>query len=291
MPTPYVASSPAAAWIAADDIDQDERLTATGPKGDPTIASKFPAGGEGPFGLTLDDVCQMATDLLFWRTAAHFLGTKTTTVRPHRLIERRRGLPFPVGWGYAYSGAYGQFSRWFPEGWPDSEYTQTVTLDGPNTDVTEVQLWDPSNGVEGIMPSTDYKLRGRDLWRLADPVTNSPLAWPSRQRLDLPLGEPYTWAITYSWGARPDWGGIMACRELAIEIAISIGGGRSRIPGRVISLQQHGTNVQLENSSYLRDGMLGLPMVDQWVDTINPVGLRRRPTVLSPQRIVPSVES
>lgn len=274
----YVASSPAAAWITADSISADPRVS--------KILEQF--GRSGPFGLSLDDVCQMATDLLFYRTAQHYLGHQDRTIRPHRLIPLRRGMPQPVGWGYAYSGAYGQFSRWFPEGWPDDFYLQFVTLDGPNTVVEEVQLYDPSHGIEGVVPPEDYSLRGRDLWRMADPVTNSPMAWPGRQRLDVPLGQPYTWSVRYTYGALPDWGGIQACRELAIEIALAIGGGKSRIPQRVTQLSHTGTTVQLEQSASLKEGFLGLPLVDQWVDTINPVALRRRPTVLSPQRIVPS---
>lgn len=277
MPTAYVAQSPAAAWIKGDDVSGDDRLTA--------YLDKFGVGGV--FGLALDDVAQMATDILFYLTGQRFLGTIDRVVRPHRLLRERRGLAAPIGWGYAYSGAYGQFSRWFPEGWPDAQRTQFVTLDGPNTVVHTVTIFDPAQGISGVMPTADWTLRGRDLWRMADPG-GAPLPWPANQRLDLPLGEPYTWSVDYSFGQPPDWAGIMAVRDFTVELAASIASGKSRIPGRVTSITQHGTTVALENSAYMQDGLTGLPLVDQWIVSVNPHRLRRRPAILTPQSVVPS---
>lgn len=285
----FVAESPCAPWITGDDV------AGPGAGGGPTPASsgQDPRLAEVvlPDGLTFNNVAQMATDLLYHRTGERWGGTRSAVIRPTRLTEScHLGGPLwgAAGWGLADSSTFGWFSRWFPEGWGCGYYSASLWLDGPHTNVTAVEVHNPPDADGDLTSPGDWQLFGRRLVRMADPLTNTPRAWPCCQRLDLALGQPGTWAVSYSYGQPPPWGGVAAVRDLAVELAVAIGSTKqSRLPQRVTQVARQGVTVQVANATYLKDGYLGLPLVDAWVDSVNPAKLRRRPRVYTPDDVIP----
>ena len=186
------------------------------------------------------------------------------------------GLFGAAGWGWGYAGCSstcgcGTLSRALLPGYPVTEIIEVVI------------------GGEVIDPS-GYRLdEYQFLTRLADDNGN-PRFWPACQRLDLEPGEPGTWTVTYLSGVAPPPLGVDAAKELACEIyrACASGGalGACALPSGVTKITRQG--VVIERAPFVTwafvDGKWasGMSLVDLFLQTYNPGGLRRRSAVWSP---------
>lgn len=231
-----------------------------------------------PAGIFLDACCQAATGLLFEMGGHRFPGVQQDTIRPHKL-HHACGCTFGAAlsnWGQAG----GWFNRSFPEGWACAcSGGRSIQLPGgPVVSVDQVIVdGTPLNPAGWLL--TDH----RRLWRTTDPVTGALYSWPCCQLLEYPLTQPGTWAVTYTHGQQPPSLAVLAARELAIEWALTLASGDTRLPPRVTRVDRDGVQIDISSlSQFLKDGRTGFTFCDAFLEAYNPFRLRRRPTILSP---------
>jgi hypothetical protein len=143
-----------------------------------------------------------------------------------------------------------------------------------------------------LTPGTDYVLyNGRRLVRQASNV--APLSegavWPCCQRLDLPDTMQGTWSLTYAWGKPVPDAGVLAAKELAVELAKAVANPTDptiRLPQRVTSIASQGVSAVVQDPlTFIERGLTGIPVVDLFIMAYNPYGVRRRARVISPDSI------
>jgi hypothetical protein len=123
-----------------------------------------------------------------------------------------------------------------------------------------------------------YLVRMRDT---ADPDVQ--INWPGCQILDLPDTEAGTWAVTYTYGADPPESGILAAKELAAEIINSWGASGCRLPSGTTKVVRNAVTIDRQRlQGWIGKGGTGMFLVDAFLGSVNPRGLRRRPAVWSP---------
>lgn len=150
-----------------------------------------------------------------------------------------------------------------------------VWLPGPVASVQSVK-------VDGVTVSpAAYRVDDRT-WL----VRQDGSAWPRTQDLNVPAGDPGTFTVTYTRGNGVPVGGQIAAGALAFEYAQGCVGAACRLPGNVQSISRQGVDIQLLPDT--DDGQLtGVPEADQWIRSVNPSRLRRRPRVVSADLHVP----
>ncbi len=273
----YVEGSPAAgpcvAWV---DVDQVAACCTTDVGSDTSV---------------LEDAALAASSLLFELSGRQWSGGCSQTVRPCAdgcgcwgwlTSPASPGVPqIPayswggwggLGWGWGLDNGNdtcgcGCLSRALLSGYPVTAIDSVVI--GPDT-------LDPS----------EYRLDSwRWLTRMADADGNAQF-WPSCQRLDLPLGEPGTWGVTYQFGVAPPILGEMAAAHLACELFKACGGQDCTLPVGATVVTRQG--ITIERAPFLSWALssgqwnTGIATVDAFLSAYNPAGLRRAPTVWSP---------
>jgi hypothetical protein len=227
----------------------------------------------------------MATETLWALTGMRF-GTCEITLRPCRRDCQTGG-----------------FYDDFGPPWTSSYYPQPALIGGlwfnltcgscPGdcscTRVSEVVLPAPVNTVVEVlidgtpMVSGAYRL---DNHRLL--VRTDGGEWPRCNDLSLDDTEVGTWSVRATYGeALPD-GAALAMGQLACEIAKAAAGGDCKLPAGLQQLVRQGVTISYPDVGELfRQGRTGLYLVDMFVNTWNPYGLRQRSRVYSVDR--PSV--
>lgn len=113
----------------------------------------------------------------------------------------------------------------------------------------------------------------------------------SGSRLTRPAGAAWTGVVTvtYQWGISlaegTEWYGLagLALGEVANEIFSLLCGGACKLPSRAVSVTRQGVTVQLSDpTTFVGQGLLGLPLADQLILTANPGRMRSRSAVYSP---------
>jgi hypothetical protein len=106
--------------------------------------------------------------------------------------------------------------------------------------------------------------------------------WPCCQDLTLAEDQPDTFAVDFVWGRTPPVGGQMAAAQLGGEIALDLAGADTcSLADGVTSLTRQG--VTLEAVVPSTDLVDQLPeLARAWVRSVNPLSLRRRPSVWWP---------
>lgn len=179
-----------------------------------------------------------------------------------------------TGWGWGWDGCGSAFGC--------GALSRAKLTGYPVTEVTEVK-------VDGdVIDPTGYRLdEWKYLTRLADPVSLAPRFWPACQRLDLDDDQPGTWSVSYLAGVAPPALGVSAAAQLACQIYLAcIGGASCDLPSGVTKIERQG--ITIERAPFLAWGLkngswaTGLSLVDLFLSTYNPAGLRRRSAVWSP---------
>jgi hypothetical protein len=112
--------------------------------------------------------------------------------------------------------------------------------------------------------------------------------WPSCNDLSKDDNETGTWSITARFGEPLPDGAELAMGQLACEIAKAAAGGDCKLPAGIQQLVRQGVTISYPDVGELfRQGRTGLYLVDMFVATWNPSGLRQRSRVYSVDR--PSV--
>ena len=200
---------------------------------------------ELPPDVTADDCAMSATEYLYKRTGRRF-RTFAFTIRPNALNMCGCSIT---------------------ECWSSTE----LDLDGPVAPESLVVV------VDGVtLPSTAYTLYDRHLL-----VREDGSYWPTCQHLSVPDGPEGSFSISGTRGELPGMDGILACRELAIHVALALSGKPSKIPARATGVQRRGLSLNLLRGL----NSTGIPLVDDYVRSTNPNNLMGRGSVMSPDTI------
>lgn len=154
--------------------------------------------------------------------------------------------------------------------------TQALRLPGPIASVGEVQI----DGT--VLDPAAYRVdNGRFLVRQDGDL------WPTCQDMNLVLGQPDTWGVTYTKGYAVPKGGQVAAGLLANELAKAACNDKTcGLPRRVQSITRQGVTVAvLDAFDDIDEGHTGIWLIDSWVASV--VRRPRRMRVLSPDRRPP----
>ncbi|MHC9292056.1 hypothetical protein ACRCUN_06285 [Mycobacterium sp. LTG2003] len=202
---------------------------------------------------------------VLWALSGRQFGTCETTVRPCPSYSQGFGYgPFVLTldaghWVNWPCGCIGSCSVSGP---------RVVHLPGPVDAIVAVTI----NGA--ALDASSYQLEGNALYRKGGG------SWP-RQDLGRPLGEPGTWAVTYTLGYPVPPGVDKLTGQLAREfIAACDDDGECRLPRTLVATQRRGVSHQFDPSKILTAGKTGLTEVDLWLSAVNPHKLQQNAEVL-----------
>ncbi len=145
----------------------------------------------------------------------------------------------------------------------------------PNTPIQRIDRV-RVDGVE-LHPSNYVLLGGTRLARIAG-------CWPvSMDNVPGRVEVTYTAGISLHPGSTYYGMAAAAMGEVLREyMSAFTGGGACKLPSRFVSVARQGvTTTALDPSMFLDLGLTGLPLTDNFIRTVNPNGLRRRPRVLA----------
>jgi hypothetical protein len=228
----------------------------------------------------LEDACVVASDVLYELTGRRWSGRCHDKIRPTAQWRASSGGPtwWASGSGLGSRGSLGFCScnRGRETG---CARIPEIKLPGAPVDPNSIVV--TINGVD----FTDFALHdGRYL------VRTDGDGWPCCQDLTLEATEDHTFQIEYDHGANPPPGGAVASRMYAYQLALSmdpaaVNAGKCLLPKRVTSITRLNTTVTvLDPMTLIKDGLVGLALVDQWVASTRIGAQRRRATVLIPGR-------
>lgn len=234
-----------------------------------------------------------AQELLFEISGRQFNGICEQTVRPcwsgcgcgWQVLSRGYVVWNPnLAWG----------GPWFG-GWTCDDNScgcaplSKVPLAGYVQEIVEVKIAD-----EVVDPATYRVDRHRWLVRTrldADDFNNA--AWPGCQDLDLPLDEPGTWSVTYTYGRDVPEAGRAAAVQLACEIYKACAGQECALPAGTQRVTRLGVTIEKvpftqwgwttgKRAGQIKGWNTGLAAVDMFLNAYNPGGLPRVPVIWSP---------
>lgn len=218
----------------------------------------------------------MATDFLWAATGMRF-GLCNVTLRPCR---RECYNPFPDDWRmWPYTGTFPQASlisgQWFNlvcGGCPGTCSCSSVSefvLPSPVHQIIEIKI-DGTPLVSGA-----YRL---DNNRIV--VRTDGGEWPLCNDLSVGDDEPGAWTVTATFGEVIPEGAALAMGQLVCEIIRGALGGDCKLPAGVTQLIRQGVTIQYPDIGELfRQGRTGLYLVDMFISTWNPYGLRQKSRV------------
>lgn len=252
--------------------------------------------GASPDDPIVETAAVAATQILWEKSARQFSGVcGPVTVRPQNPDGCNHWggdfvyggytwvwLDSMAGWGWSgeNGGPYGC-------GW-----LSRVKLNGyPIRDIHEVKIYGAVLPLTYTSGAPTYRLdQWRYLTRMNDPDRPQLVqAWPQCQNLGLDDDQPSTFSITYSYGVEPPSLGILAAEQLACQLSLALSGKPCQLPAGVTRVTKQG--VQVDRGVFASWGYdpkkgwtTGLALVDAFLGTYNPSGLRRRPAVIGDGR-------
>lgn len=271
------ASSPTGTFVVTGDAISTEWSVAGGPC-EPWITSGSVAeccGVADPDVLRLEQAAHAATELLYVLSGSRYSGQCEQTVRPC-------GEDLCAGpWNRPWSNS--------PRHGCGCSAIDRIPLAGNPSEIVEVLI----DG-EVVDPVT-YELNDR-MWldRVNDPSDpDENLYWPSCENKRLPITEEGTFAVTYRYGSPPPVAGMLAAQELACAVygtcsAIVSGEGEAdcALPAGVTQVVRQGITISLQGFAAWgqTDGswQTGLPLVDAFLNGMNPSNSRGKAQVWSP---------
>lgn len=277
VPGPVMA--PCTAWLAGEDL-------------------VGVLGSQGLDAQQLDSAAVVVSMLAFECFGRRWTGLcGPVTVRPCPV----GGCASVSGWGSgAWTWGYWQGDWGYDWGWGDTSgrrcscgYDSTVELAGyPVTQITQVKVGGqilPTTYLDSGAPT--YRLdEWRYLTRLADPYGQPNAAhWPRCQRLDINDDQPGTWSVTYLYGVAPPPPALAAATQLASQVMLAMNGQACQLPNNVRTAVRQGATIERITplAVELKTGATGMLLWDSAIAAYNPSGLRRAPSVFSPDTRFP----
>jgi hypothetical protein len=216
---------------------------------------------------------ELATEVV-WSLSGRQFGLCEVTLRPCR--RDCSDVPWPSG-GYTEWAGTSWISPSLIGGLWFNVVCGRCTSGCSCTSISEIVLPAPVHSIvqvkiDGVIVSGgEYRLDDNRLLVLLD------AEWPTCNDLNLPDTEPNTWSVTARYGLEVPVGGSWAVGELACELIRARNGEDCRLPRNVTQLVRQGATIQFPSFvDLVREGLTGLYLVDQFVATWNPHGLRRR---------------
>jgi len=139
-----------------------------------------------------------------------------------------------------------------------------------------------------VLEPDEYQiLNRRYLLRMAD-VDGNRQRWPGIQRLDLPLGDPGTWGVRFTYGQAPPIPAKMAAIAYAKELAKACAcSSDCKLPARVQSVARQGVTMVIgDPNAFLVAGLTGLSTVDSWLAAERYARRNRRSAFVNPDFIL-----
>ena len=205
---------------------------------------------------------QAATDLLYARTGSRWRGECEITVRPCGANHPGCG---PAG---LWQTGVDRFEWWW-NGWADCSGGRCDR--GPSV----IRLpWAPVAAVSSVILDGDLLVEGVD-WRLDSNRLLRRLdgRWPTCQTIDAPIGDPGTWAVTYTPAWAPPTAGRLAAAAWACHLArmATPGDGACVLPAGVERMSRQSVEVVMASASeILEAGRTGIELVDQFLAAYPP---------------------
>jgi hypothetical protein len=135
-----------------------------------------------------------------------------------------------------------------------------------------------------ILDPSEYRIDGAK-WLIRQGCAG----WPTCQNLAAPLGDPFTFAVSFIFGQNPPEFGMDACTLLAAELYRSTTPALQAscaLPRRVTSVTRQGVSISiLDSMQYVKEGFTGVPTIDMFIQAYNPGQSVRRPMVFSPDLV------
>lgn len=212
-----------------------------------------------------------------------------TTVTAGRWFASAAGGAVSAAWGGASCGCQGrscscttvcevELPGWWPEPVRVRVHGQEIPLCRFRVDDGHRLVWEKPYG-GGCECEADPTAE-------CDPCTMT--CFPACQDLTLPPEAPGTWEITYLHGVAVPEEGLWAAAELACEILKSFNcqPGECRLPSNIISMTRNNTQFEFANNGEVTNGRrvlrFNIPIVDMWVQSMNPYGDTGPVTFFSP---------
>lgn len=150
--------------------------------------------------------------------------------------------------------------------WHNGRLTDGCTIELSRQPVQSIQRVE----VQGQVIN-DYELVGNSLLRPDTP-------FPADLTCDVPGV-----VVDYTWGLPPDEFATFAMLALACEFLAGFRGDNCRLPSQATSITRQGVSVEIADGlTWFKEGLTGIPPVDQYIMTVNPNRLKRRSRVYSP---------
>jgi hypothetical protein len=220
----------------------------------------------------------MATSVL-WALSGRRFGTCQVTIRPCR---KECYSTWPMGWS-EWDGRTPGINVW-------SDYRYWVPLAcggcGSGCSCTTLSEADLPGVVSSIV---EVKVDGTPLVTGAYRVDDNHLLvrldgqqWPYCNDLNKDDTQVGTWSVTALYGEPVPMAAQVAVGELGCEILKALNGTDCRLPPGVTQLVRQGVTIQYPDvGQLLKDGRTGLYLVDLFLASENPDGLKQRARVYS----------
>lgn len=259
-------------WVTVDDVIGDDALC-------PSCV-----GVEAITDDVAEAAARLASSVLYEMTGRRWPGVSERVVRP---AARRRMVGPPPDPRVLRDAIYVEVPPDWSEswGWYDSDDPNDIAgkrqiMLGfyPVRSIVEVRI----DG-QVVDPNTYRVDEGKWLVR-----TDGGL-WPCRQNWWRDDDEPGTWSVRFMYGVdAPDEARTIAALY-ACELAKGMCGMECQLPARTQSISRQGVSqVLFDPLDLIADGMVGIPIVDTWVKSVNPNRRRRRARIVSadvPRRV------
>lgn len=127
-----------------------------------------------------------------------------------------------------------------------------------------------------VLDPTAYRVDNSDQLVRTDGGT-----WPICQDMAAPLTEPNTFGVTYYMGIAPDNLAQFSAGLLAVQYAKACTTGKCSLPANVVSVARQGVQIDIQ-AGLFPGNTTGIQVVDAFIFTINPNGLKVPSRVSSP---------
>ena len=212
----------------------------------------------------VDEAIIVASQLLYAASGRQFAGICQDTVRP--CVSNTCGCGFQVL-------SRGHLVGWTGDCWGDSRPcgcrpVSEVPLAGPVREIVEVMI-------DGVVIDPDMYLVRDNEWL----VRKNGALWPSCQSMDVDDDDVGAFAVTYTTGKIPPGAAQYAARALACEISKSCTGADDcALPFGATRITRQGITIEKTFMNRDANGVwsTGIPLVDIFLNALNPHGLQRR---------------